>query len=90
VTLSAADISALRRAARQVGGEIGCDLRFEADDDPRRAGLTAGQTFVFGPVLLDDLRRSDVENLLRGLQSGRYRVDYRDGTPSLVSDTSRT
>jgi hypothetical protein len=83
--LSADQIASLNARARAVGNRIGWELRFEADEDPEFAGLTAGarHTFVVGPKRLVDLALDDVVLVLDALLLGSRRILDED-VPRLV------
>jgi hypothetical protein len=83
--LSADQIASLNARARTVGNRIGWELRFEADEDPELAGLTAGvrHVFVVGPTRLADLAPDDILSVLDALLLGSRRI-LDDDVPRLV------
>jgi hypothetical protein len=68
-----------------VGERIGWELRFEADEDPEFAGLTAGvrSHFVVGPTRLADLAADDIVSVLEALLIGTRRI-VDDDVPRLI------
>jgi hypothetical protein len=83
--LSAEEIASLNARARTVGNRIGWELRFEADEDPDFAGLTAGvrHAFVLGPTRLAHLASDDIVSVLDALLHGSRRILDED-VPRLV------
>jgi hypothetical protein len=65
-------IASLNARARAVGDRIGWELRFEADENPEFAGLTAGarHVFVVGPQRLVDIVFEDIVLVLDALLRG--------------------
>jgi hypothetical protein len=85
VALRADEIASLNARARTVGNRIGWELRFEAEEDPEFAGLTAGarHTFVVGPTRLADLAFDEIVSVLDALLRGSRRI-LDDDVPRLV------
>jgi hypothetical protein len=83
--LSADEIASLNARARTVGNRIGWELRFEADEDPELAGLTAGarHAFVVGPTRLVELAYDEIVSVLDALLLGGRRI-LDEEVPRLV------
>ena len=85
--LTADDVQALDRRAREVGRHIGWDLQFVVAGNPEFVGLVAGadQIVVLGPSRIADLAVHEIDLALDALQRGDRRIVLdEDGDPQLI------
>lgn len=81
------DVLALNKRAREVGREIGWEMRFAVMPNSQYVGLLAGddKIVILGPSRITDLAVHEIDLALDALQRGeRHIILDEDGDPRLV------